>query len=251
MTRKESDLILLGALRHTPGTRANYFINEAQKAGIGNETLLAELENSYQRFYKLVVHPKVDEWGVNDDGSHEPLYHWVNLYDYIGTPGTLNKDNISELMDIINDFRVCLPKDRPKDLIQVIMENALKAAQRINNPLLMDAVPAKDQKPKPVKTFLSHLVMDENKKQPFANGIKNQFPGIMGTKLGILLAAMEAENYIMLGTKSELYNSLSAFFGWDIGADSGINRTIKNLSPQKKEIEPYRAIIRNIYKSIV
>ena len=112
MTQKESDLILLGALRHTSGTRANYLITESQKAGISDEMLLAELENSYQRLYKIVTLPKSDEWGVNNDGSIELQYPWVKLYN-LGIPDFLHKDNISELQDIINDFRRHLTKDAP------------------------------------------------------------------------------------------------------------------------------------------
>ncbi len=104
MTANESDLILLGALRHTQGSRTDYFINEAQKHGVSEKTLLFELIYSFNRFYKIVNTAKYDEWGVNEDGNREPSYYCFHLYEHISIEGTLDKDNIFELLDILKDF---------------------------------------------------------------------------------------------------------------------------------------------------
>jgi len=111
--------------------------------------------------------------------------------------------------------------------------------------------PAPDQEPKQIKNFIAHLTMDERKKQPFADQIKMKFPAIKGTKLGMLLGAMEAKGWICIGTRTELYYSIRQFFGWNICSDAMLNRVMSNLPCKTKEIQQYQTIIENIYNSIV
>ena len=170
--------------------------------------------------------------------------------------GTLDErlfiEKIKELFIVPNFPYGAITRDFIKDLHDAIMYKVGSLSAFMAQVKLMMDAPEPDQAPRPGNTFIDYLInIDESKKQQFADGIKKQFPGIMGTKLGILLAAMETENCIMLGTKSELYNSLKEFFGWDIGKDEGMNRAIRNISTKNKELEQYREIIRNICKSIV
>jgi hypothetical protein len=82
-----------------------------------------------------------------------------------------------------------------------------------------------DQKPKPDMNFVAYLIMDEPKKQPFADKLKAQFPGIGGIDLAIILRAMVNENLLRIPKRgrSKLYNSLREFFGWDINSNQAIN----------------------------
>ncbi len=109
MTPIELELILLGALKETPGTQADYFINEAKKAGISKKTLLFELMNCYNSLHErvnFIDYSNNGDYYKDENGERVYLKKNLNLLHYTSGKfeGHLSSDNISELLEPLTRF---------------------------------------------------------------------------------------------------------------------------------------------------
>ena len=104
----------------------------------------------------------------------------------------------------------------------------------------------------PVKNFIDHLVMDENKKQQFADHLKSKYSDLTGKDLAIMFYA--AKEYIKLRNLKALLEAWQQFIDRDIKRDEAMSkamRTLKNFPLYyDKELTIKQAEIQTIYKSI-
>ena len=104
----------------------------------------------------------------------------------------------------------------------------------------------------PVKNFIDHLVMDENKKQQFADHLKSKYSDLTGKDLAIMFYA--AKEYIKLRNLKALLEAWQQFIDRDIKRDEAMSkamRTLKNFPLYyAKELNIKQAEIQTIYKSI-
>jgi hypothetical protein len=115
-----------------------------------------------------------------------------------------------------------------------------------------DAPPAMDQELKPVKTFLSHLVMDENKKQQFADQLKIKYSDLTGKDLAIMFYA--AKQHIRLKNLKSLLHDWQQYVGYCSKRDEAMNKAMRTLKGNEQyyatELKTTGDEILNIYQSI-
>lgn len=238
MTKREFELVLLKSGSQEQGTRTAYLRQKAKEAGIDEMVFFDGLMGAYQRWYDYIQHPDTvvssngtvmyAEIEVHEDGTRTPAKRSINLlgqYPGEGITGHLTIDHLAELNRVLVEY-----------------------GASISAPDHQGEAPDRH---KQNRSFIDHLVMDELKKQPFADELKRLFPGIKGADLGIILAAMEEEGMIILSNKAEIYRSLQEFFGWEIGNHTGINRALRSLDTKDKQLLSYRGQMQRIYQSII
>jgi hypothetical protein len=117
---------------------------------------------------------------------------------------------------------------------------------------LKQAPAAADQAPKPDNTFISHLVIDENKKQPFADELKSNFKDLTGKDLAIMFYA--AQKYINLKNRKALHETWQQFIGHEKKRDEAMSKAMRTLKSNEKyyakELKDKTEKILNIYQSI-
>ncbi len=243
MTQREFELILLKSGTQKAGTRASYFRQKAKEHDVDQVVLLNGLRETYQRFNDYIQHPETvslpngtvmyEEIEVHEDGTMTPAKRSINLlsqYPGEDISGHLTEDHLTELL---------------KGLIEFGASTSAPDHQAPGPKKKVYITP---------KSFPDYLDMEERKRQPFADKLKKEYPNIMGKELALLLQAMLSCKppliHIEGRGKAQLYNSLRAFFGWDIATNKSLNDGFSPGHGDTERIAVYKVKIQSLYKSI-
>jgi hypothetical protein len=161
--------------------------------------------------------------------------------------GTLNEDDFIE--QIKNNFLA--PGLIPGRITQSFISDLQDAIMYKDGSLLgfIDQLPGHQEHD---HSFISHLTIPDEKRQPFADGLKNEYSDLTGRDLAIMFYA--AKEYIKLRNLRSLLEGWQRFIGLETKRDEAMNKAMRTLKSTKsyyeKELSVKTGEIQNIYKSI-
>ena len=215
-------------------------IHNVAKENISLFEEMEAIEPDETEFASYEIHP---------DSSISRIYKRSGNYE----GQRFTNDDLFEYCGKVEDLiSSCLPNDASvdKEKTLAVFRNMV---EEINQLLPQTKQPAaKDRKPKPITTFISHLVMGEDKKQPFADQLKSNFKDLTGKDLAVMFYA--AKEYIKLRNLKSLLEDWQRFIDRDIKRDEAMNKVMRKLNEYPeyydKELKVKQEEIQTICKSI-